>query len=163
MEPTVLTAVVAALGIAGTLAGALKRRVEGAAVKDEAEAAAQLENERQESAVQAHLLARMAIVDTRIAQLESQLDAERAEFRRVRWELEDTNRAQAAQIRDLQTTVADLGTDKVRLAKRVNELEAQVAAEKDRAAALQREFAASLGLAEPSTLSERPPLSGRTG
>lgn len=161
MDPNVITVVVAALGIAGTLAAGWKRRVEGEAKKGEAQAAAQLENERQESAVQAHLIARMAIMDTRIEQLEKQLDAERAEFRRVRWELEDTNRSQAAQIRDLQATVSELGSDKARLAGRVNELELEVQAEKKRAAALQREFAESLELAKPSTLSERPPAGPR--
>jgi septal ring factor EnvC (AmiA/AmiB activator) len=157
MDSGLITAIVAALGVGGTLAAGWKRRVEGEAKRGEAQAAAQLENERQESAVQAHLIARMAIMDTRIAQLESQLEAERAEFRRARWELEDTNRSQSAQIRDLQTTVAELGADKARLAGRVVELEREVAAANGRADALGREFAASLELARPSTLSERPP------
>lgn len=96
-------------------------------------------------------------MDTRIAQLQQQLDAERAEARRVHWALEDTNRLQAAQIRDLEATVAQLAADKARLAARVVELEQELRATVKRAEDLKREYESSVALTKPTTLTERPP------
>jgi septal ring factor EnvC (AmiA/AmiB activator) len=163
---TTATWLVPTLGILASLAYALRER----AMRTRLLAAASLENERQESVAQAHLLARLTAMDTRIAQVQQELESERTESRRVRWELEDTNRLQAVQIRELEgtnrlqaeqireltSTVSELGADKTRLARRIIELEQEVDAANKRAVNMKQELETSLELKKPSTLSERP-------